>query len=89
MKTKKVKRKAPKIGDKASEDLESEAFISPFGIYGDLGLWTVEETAKILGVSVRLVRNLLKAGKFPHAKRVGKPYRIPKSDVIEWLTKGS
>lgn len=54
-------------------------------LYQELDLWTVEETAERLGLGVKTIRNLIKQGAFPNIKRVGKRYRIPKEDVVEWL----
>ena len=47
-------------------------------------LWTFQETARQLGVSVRTVQRLVKAGGLPEAT-MGRLCRIPSSAVKNWV----
>lgn len=48
-------------------------------------LLTLQETAKVLGVSPRTISRYLREGEFPHAKRIGRRVRIPASDVKAFI----
>jgi len=43
-------------------------------------LWTVEEVAQYLRVSIYTVREMIKAGKL-YGVKIGKAYRVRRSDV--------
>lgn len=45
--------------------------------------WKVSELAEELRVSERTIRRMIKRGRFPHAFRVGRSWRIPRRDVAE------
>jgi excisionase family DNA binding protein len=42
---------------------------------------TLDQVAKLLQVSTRTLRTWLKAGKFKHATKIGRAWRIPSSDL--------
>ena len=51
-------------------------------------LWTFQETARQLGVSVRTVQRLVKAGGLPQVT-MGRLCRIPASAVKNWVEKNT
>ena len=51
---------------------------------------SVDQVAQVLEVSPRTVRNLIKRGRFPNAKKMDplaqkSTYQIPKSDLDEYI----
>lgn len=50
-------------------------------------VWTVEDVARELSVSVRHVYKLTSEGRIPYAK-VGKVVRFSPVKIVEWLQKG-
>lgn len=50
----------------------------------DLKLYTMQEVAPILGVTVRTLYNYIKAGKFP-AKKIGGQWKITGDMLKEWV----
>lgn len=49
-------------------------------------VYTVEEVAKMLKISDQTVRALIRSGELP-AKRVGRVWRIKKTDFEEYMSK--
>ncbi len=47
-------------------------------------IYTAEETAKLLGVGMNKIYELLMAGKLP-SRRIGRKYLIPKAALEKWL----
>ena len=50
-------------------------------------VWTVEDVARELSVSVRHVYKLMSEGRIPYSK-VGRRVRFSKVAIVEWLQKG-
>lgn len=50
-------------------------------------VYTLDEAAEALGVSVQTIRRLIKAGRFPHA-RVGGKLRVPVDALKTFLAEG-
>ena len=44
--------------------------------------YTTEQAANILGVHIETVRRLLRAGKIPGARKVGRAWRIPSDWIL-------
>ena len=68
---------------------------SPIGIGGSASglffenkmVWSVEDVAKELSISVRHVYRLISMDKIPYAK-VGRTVRFSPVKIVEWLQKG-
>ena len=50
-------------------------------------IMTVSELQMFLRCSEKTALSLLKDGSFPNAFRIGKRWRIPKTDVVAWTHK--
>lgn len=50
-------------------------------------VWSVEDVARELNISVRMVQKLVAADRIPYAK-VGRLVRFSRSRILEWLQKG-
>jgi len=52
-------------------------------------LYTVQETAEALGSSQSSVSHMIKAGRFPHARKTRRGWLIPLSDVVQVQREGN
>ena len=57
------------------------------GTFFDKLVWSVEDVAKELSISIRHVRRLISSDKIPYAK-VGRCVRFSPAKISEWLLKG-
>lgn len=47
-----------------------------------------KEVAEILGVQVRLVREMLSDGRLPGVQVGKRSYRIPRDELLKWIRSG-
>ena len=57
------------------------------GLFFEKLVWSVEDVAKELSISVRQVYRLISSDKIPYAK-VGRLVRFSPAKISEWLQKG-
>lgn len=71
--------------DHAASSYGLAVLVSPDNTaYGEADLLTSAQTAEALGVDLSRVQQLARAGRFPGARKLGRDWLIPVSDVLAW-----
>lgn len=71
--------------DHAAASYGETVLVSPDGTaYGEADLLTTTQTAQALGVNQRRVQQLVTDGRFPRARKLGRDWLIPASDVTRF-----